>query len=569
MVEQSNKANTKKVEEILNNLGTIDPNVLVKRYFQFKADGKLTDFTPGRGVKEFTGVLTFKFFSITDPTKTLLSQGDITANFCLGHVKYKYGKDKEPIILICYGPPSRVLDLILAETDKYYHEDIITWQAAEKLDYYEKTIKPKNKQEAHQKLKLGMKTLFEGFYQQRKAAGKKEPQFFTEQNIKLLDQIKDWEKSRAKEEKKIDLDNRINEMLKKNHYESNLSIDHLKPKENFNPFAFKSAATKDVINEGIYKYLTPAEILTQRLAQTGVSAPQLASALKFDISTVYHHLRGTRDVDRKAALRYASFFNCDPADILFPPIKINLTGTVDIIKDGGVVKINYDKKEQVLCPRDFYSNAKDIKSIKINSVNSVYHDHVAYYYYTNKKETDCENKICFIGVKENFEGSEFTSYFIGIYENYRGQTKILNADPYRNKEVILENPNIEFITPIIGIVNIDKVKFSPIVDVKLKMINEDEKLKSLEKKLELAENHWWIENQKLSGKNHTSRHKAKSLDKMYADLRELRLQVDQHRRAIAAKAFEQKHSDMDKRLEKYMEELKNNLDEFRNEQKRA
>ena len=57
--------------------------------------------------------------------------------------------------------------------------------------------------------------MFEGFYQQRKAAGKKDPQFFTEQNIKLLDQIKDWEKSRAKEEKKIDLDNRINEMLKK------------------------------------------------------------------------------------------------------------------------------------------------------------------------------------------------------------------------------------------------------------------------------------------------------------------------------------------------------------------
>ena len=36
MVEQSNKANTKKVEEILNNLGTIDPNVLVKDIFNLK-----------------------------------------------------------------------------------------------------------------------------------------------------------------------------------------------------------------------------------------------------------------------------------------------------------------------------------------------------------------------------------------------------------------------------------------------------------------------------------------------------------------------------------------------------
>ena len=133
-----------------------------------------------------------------------------------------------------------------------------------------------------------------------------------------------------------------------------------------------------------------------------------------------------------------------------------------------LLKINYDKKEQVLCPRDFYSNAKDIKSVKITSPNSVYNDHVAYYYYTNKKETDCENKICFIGVSEHVAGEDFQAYYIGIYENYRGQTKILNADPYRNKEVILENPNIDFITPIIAFVNIDKVKFSPIDSIAVK-----------------------------------------------------------------------------------------------------
>ena len=65
-----------------------------------------------------------------------------------------------------------------------------------------------------------------------------------------------------------------------------------------------------------------------------------------------------------------------------------------------LVKINYDKKDQqVLCPRDFYSNAKDIKSIKIILQDLFIMIMFAFYYYTNKKETDCENQICIIGVE--------------------------------------------------------------------------------------------------------------------------------------------------------------------------
>ena len=502
----------------------IDPNVLVNAYYNTKTSEKIEI---GRGVKKFEGHCDFTFYFVKDPTATLLSQPE-DPNFCIGSITFRYGKEQEPVSFMSYGPSPRVLDAVLSQVDKQYHEDIVDWHSSKKLKYLADKTKDVDVEQGKKNLKKGIAAILEGFKKRREVTGKPAPQFFTDKDKKVLDEVKHWNE-------KLNQDTKFSEL--------------------FNPFEFKSAKTKEVINEGIYKYLTPAEILTQRLAQTGVSAPHLATACKFDISTVYHHLRGTRDVDRKAALRYAQFFNCDPADILFPPIKINLTGTCDLIHGAGLVKIHYDKKEQVLCPRDFYSNAKDIKSVKITSPNSVYNDHVAYYYYTNKKETDCENKICFIGVSEHVAGEDFQAYYIGIYENYRGQTKILNADPYRNKEVILENPNIDFITPIIAFVNIDKVKFSPIDSIAVKKISENEKLQKLEKELELAEQQWFIENQKLSGKEVTSRGRGKMLEKMYKDLRELRLQVDQLKRKILVDEVQTtKDDEMLKRLNKYIDE---------------
>lgn len=509
----SNKAE-KTLKEIPKD---VDPNVLKIGFYDLKAVGVKLIHNIGRGIREY-GYTDFDYYFVKDPTLSLLSQPD-DPNFCLGSTTFKYGKDREPVMFIAYGPPSRVLDAILGETDKKYHEEIILKQTTSKLNYITKRIDHKiSKAESEKKLGQGIETLLEGFKKKREAEGKPEPKIFTKSGLSGI----------------ASLSKHISE-------------------EYYNPLAFKSAKTKDVINEGIYKYLTPAEILTQRISQTNTSIPNLANKIGFDISTVYHHVRGTRDVDRKAALRYASFFNCDPADILFPPIKINLTGTCDLLNDNGFVKIKYKKDEQVLCPRDFYSNAREIKSIRIKSSSSVYNDHVAYYYYTNKKEADCENKICFIGVKEKVADDIITSYFIGIYENYRGRTKILNADPYRNKEVILENPNIEFITPIIAFVDIEKVNFSPIVDVKFKKITEDEKLKKIEKELELSEQQWWIENQKLSGKNYTSPGKAKAMDKMYKDLRALRVQYQDMKYKLAREAA--KDVKFNKDFDQKMDEL--------------
>ena len=89
--------------------------------------------------------------------------------------------------------------------------------------------------------------------------------------------------------------------------------------------------------------------------------------------------------------------------------------------------------------------------------------------------------------------------------------------------------------------------------MQLKKISENEKLQKLEKELELAEQQWFIENQKLSGKEVTSRGKGKMLEKMYKDLRELRLQVDQLKRKILVDEVQTTKDDEIKRLNKYIE----------------
>ena len=200
-------------------------------------------------------------------------------NFCIGSISFRYGKEQEPITSY-YGPSPRVLDAVLSQVDKYYHEDIVDWHSSKKLKYIADKTKDVSPEQGKKNLKKGIAAILEGFKKRREVTGKPAPQFFTDKDKKVLDEVKHWNE-------KLNQDTKFSEL--------------------FNPFEFKSAKTKEVINEGIYKYLTPAEILTQRLAQTGVSAPALATACKFDISTVYHHLRGTRDVDRKAALRYHNF----------------------------------------------------------------------------------------------------------------------------------------------------------------------------------------------------------------------------------------------------------------------
>ena len=418
---------------------------------------------------------------------------------------FNYGSEKQRIFFVAEGTPARVIGAVLDEVDSKYHQDIIDHYNTKKLYWMQNNLHDYNKEEFQNELA-------HGFALDQKAKGRKPPTIFIE--------TKTTKQKLSQPIQKTLLEQYAND-----------------------PHAFKSAATKEVIDLGIYEHLTPAEMLTQRLTLTGVSVPELAKAVRFDLSTVYNHVKGTRDIDRKAALRYAGFFNCNPADILFPPIKISVTGTVDLLAPSGACEVSIPlESKTVLCPRDFYSGVGgETKAIKINSPNSVYDGHVAYYYYTNKKETDCENKICFIGVDNPFfdDGTPKgllnnpIDYYIGIYENYRGKTKILNPDPFRNKEIILNDPKIQFIAPIIGMVNIEKVKFSPIQERNIKKLSENEILIKGEKELEIAEEAWFVERAK-SNKDQTGKHPGtmKRLETQYKLLCELRRKVQALRMVI-------------------------------------
>ena len=123
-----------------------------------------------------------------------------------------------------------------------------------------------------------------------------------------------------------------------------------------------------------------------------------------------------------------------------------------------------------------------------------------------------------------------------------------------------DNPKINFIAPIIGMVNIDKVKFSPVQEIEMKKLSQNEKLKKLEKDLELSEQNWWIQNQKLSGNSVTSKSKVKELEKMYNELREQRLEVDRMRRAVQEN-IDKKSSDLEARMNKFFENAMKEMNE--------
>lgn len=455
---------------------------------------------------------------------------------CTADATFQIGVDKIKYYYRAEGKPAIVLDKILNQVEPYYKIDIIDRYELRKLAFMQTNAIEYSESEFQGELAKG---------------------FFTSTAKKLANT--NLKKEQIEYKKKGGIASLLNSKDQQDHVEKWKKFRGFLEKPN----VFKSYKTREVINLGIYESLTPSEILTQRIQLTNTSIPELAEKIGLDISTVYKHVKGDRDVDRKTALRYASYFGCDPADILFPPVKIPVTGKVDFldkVRPGEIIYSDPKSLDQslVLCPRDFYSSIDDIRAVKVASKGSVYNDHVVFYYYTNKKEDDCENKICFIVAetkpedkgpfhdifKDEFLGEE-KWYYIGIYENHRGTIQILNPDPFRKGEVMVTNPNIKFITPIIGIVNIDKVKFSPIEERSAKKVSEHEQLRNLEKELDIAEQAWYVEGIKMkkNPKAYNLKSTQMSMQKQYSNLKQLRLKVQQLRANLYKREIEDQKPD--------------------------
>lgn len=248
----------------------------------------------------------------------------------------------------------------------------------------------------------------------------------------------------------------------------------------------KKEPKKDIEDLGIYGYLTPAEILTEKLKiqNANLSVEQLGELAELDISTVYKHIKGEREITRNQAIKYANILGCDPADILFPPARVKIWGKVDFLShhEGGDVSFipgeivpqfsnNETDQEYVLCPRDIYR--PDVKAIQVVSENSYLNNCILFYYTEDKNNPNCLNKLCVIG--EEFEETDFnpatTLYYVGVLQTSDGSNKLTNPDPFaanvlkdsgmKDPTLIRKNIKPKFTTPIVAVVDTNKLDKSP------------------------------------------------------------------------------------------------------------
>ena len=235
---------------------------------------------------------------------------------------------------------------------------------------------------------------------------------------------------------------------------------------------------KEIIDLGFFNYQNPNQILADKIRSSTKDISEIAEKVGLHISMVSKQMKGQREITRDHAFAYASFFGCDPADILFAAPQIPIWSTVDFLKfkdhdmpfnPGECVTVT-DKREYVVCPRDIYR--PDIKAVKVNSPGSYLDGMVLFYYATSDVKQDCLGRLSIVGDQDDQDDElmkelrfgEKQRYYIGILEQYKGKTKLLNPDPYAKEsmpeqgDIIINDITPSFASPIVGIVNPDQIK---------------------------------------------------------------------------------------------------------------
>ena len=236
---------------------------------------------------------------------------------------------------------------------------------------------------------------------------------------------------------------------------------------------------KEIIDLGYFNYKNENQILADKVRSSDKDISEIANAVGLHVTMVSKQIKGLRDITRDHAFRYAKLFGCDPADILFAAPQIPIWSTVNFLdytqhempfNPGECVAIT-GEREQVVVPRDIYR--PDIKAVKVNSPGSYLDGMVLFYYATSDVKQDCYGRLSIVGDEDDLDDElmqelrfgEKQRYFIGILEQYKGKTKLLNPDPYAKEnlpkeqgDIIINNITPNFASPIVGIVNPSQIK---------------------------------------------------------------------------------------------------------------
>ena len=267
----------------------------------------------------------------------------------------------------------------------------------------------------------------------------------------------------------------------------------------------------------------PKTLLENEIRKHWTDIQSFTKDTKKNPSTVHFHTSGKREISKKVAMEYARELNCDPVDLMFNKLSIPVWGKVNLLKPseleetynpGRIFSYYSDIKnmEQVIVPRDIYQD--NIKAIKIQARGSMYDNQVAFYYRATSKDDNCLNKLCIVGVDVPVGPPEFSEdtedhYYFGLYENVRGESNLINPDPYvdvyKNK-FILKNFTPKIIAPVVALVNpeaiTDKTKMRGSIP-SVALVREEERLqaeiaahkKSIEQAQEVGKKQREYENQ--------------------------------------------------------------------------
>jgi len=241
---------------------------------------------------------------------------------------------------------------------------------------------------------------------------------------------------------------------------------------------------------------SPSSLLKRKLFELNLNTKEFAKQSGVAAPSLYHHVSGGREISRETAIEYAAKLNCDPVDLMFDKISIPVWSKVNLLKSTELEEsykpgrlFSYaaeNNLEKVVVPRDIYR--EDIKAIKIDARGSMYDNKVAFYYRAADRDADCLNELCIVGIEEPLGPPELTDateerYYFGLYEEIRGQSNLINPDPYVSPEnkFILKNFTPKFIAPVINLLNpvavVDKTKLKHNIP-QAALVRQEEKLKS-------------------------------------------------------------------------------------------
>ena len=304
---------------------------------------------------------------------------------------------------------------------------------------------------------------------------------------------------------------------------------------------------------------SPSSLLKRKLFELNLNTKEFAKQTGVAAPSLYHHVSGGREISRETAIEYAAKLNCDPVDLMFDKISIPVWSKVNLLKSTELEESYRPGRlfayaaendlEKVVVPRDIYR--EDIKAIKIDARGSMYHNKVAFYYRAADRDADCLNELCIVGVEAPLGPPELTEateerYYFGLYEEVRGESNLINPDPYvdvyKNK-FILQNFRPTFIAPVISLLNpvavVDKTKLKYNIP-QAALVREEEKLKSEIDKLRIE-----LE-------------KQKTFEKTTAQIKKQQEQLEEELQRTLAKVAEVTH--------RISHETEKKLDIFKKEQ---